>query len=445
VKNHHQSENTQVKYSNFRVMVSNVRIGSARPKTHTDMVLHNLNLEVPNWTVKDVSVWIKKIGFEKYVDDIIELELDGDLLLKLDESNLQSDLNITNGILRKRFMRELNSLKRNADYSAKDRHGIARMIKSYKPDLMIYANDLIEAIDEPGYLHNMTLSDLDDHLQNVANIKSVIHRQEIIKVLDDSFCQPDSGVQSDNTNDSSFSRSVSLNSADSCPVYMSHAGPHETEQLASLIALQLQLRGFSLFESKLDKNINISVMVSEEGDDCGVYDSSKVLERSYTESMEKCSHLVLVLGQGSLDQLMKKSASGNANVQVPLYYEIVAALKSKKTTIIPVLAPGFQFPDPDDLLPEVRALLWMNAVNFIHEYREASIDKIEKFIRGEVFCKSVLDLTSLTINDGCGLQKVKTLTRSGWSTPGSSVHLAPPSFNNGCRSRYASSTDIAMN
>jgi len=421
-------------------MVSNINFASqAKPKTHTDMVLHNLNLEVPNWTVADVAAWIRKIGFEKYEDDIIDLELDGDLLLKLDESNLKSDLNITNGILRKRFMRELNSLKRNADYSAKDRYGIARMIKSYKPDLLIYANDVIEAIDEPGYLHSMSIPDLNDHLQNVANVKSAIHRQELIKVLEEFCNQSDSGIDCQ-----SFSRSVSVTSSDSCPpVYISQAGPRQTETLSSLIAIELQLRGFSLFQSKLDHNINISVLASETADDVmSDVTSNKVLERSYSESMEKCSHLVLVLGEGSLDTLMTKASSGGGNVaKLPLYYEVVAALKSKKTTIIPVLAPGFQFPHPDDLLPEVRALLWMNAVNFNHEYREASIDKIERFIRGEVFCKSVLDLTSAFNSD-----KLRTtLGRSGWSTPGSSVHLAPPSINNGCRSRYASSTDIAMN
>ena len=71
----------------------------------------------------------------------------------------------------------------------------------------------------------------------------------------------------------------------------------------------------------------------------------------------------------------------------PLYHEIVAALQSPTTTIIPVCMPDFRFPKEGELWPEIRKLRMMNAVSYIHEYQHASFDKIEWFIRGEVFSR----------------------------------------------------------
>lgn len=46
--------------------------------------------------------------------------VDGDLLLLLSEKDLEEDLDMKSGLLRKRFMRELESLKIAADYSSVD-------------------------------------------------------------------------------------------------------------------------------------------------------------------------------------------------------------------------------------------------------------------------------------------------------------------------------------
>ena len=88
-------------------------------------------LQVPGWTVSDVADWIKKIGFDKYgVGDLVrEYLVDGDLLLRLEEADLKEDLGVTNGIHRKLFLRELDSLKRNADYSAFDTYGTVYLIR----------------------------------------------------------------------------------------------------------------------------------------------------------------------------------------------------------------------------------------------------------------------------------------------------------------------------
>ena len=62
-------------------------------------------------------IWVRRIGFKDHLKAFADLEVDGDLLLELDEQQLKEDICMSNGILRKRFMRELTQLKKKADYS----------------------------------------------------------------------------------------------------------------------------------------------------------------------------------------------------------------------------------------------------------------------------------------------------------------------------------------
>ena len=64
-------------------------------------------LQVYNWSVDDVLIWVKRIGFGGYVQAFSDLRVDGDILLELDDQQLKEDIGVTNGILRKRFLREL--------------------------------------------------------------------------------------------------------------------------------------------------------------------------------------------------------------------------------------------------------------------------------------------------------------------------------------------------
>ena len=113
-------------------------------------------MQVPSWAVSDVSEWVQKIGFcefgtEKLVE---EYKLDGDILLSLDESELMETLKIDNAILRKRFQRELDCLKVNADYSQVDPHGAIEMIQRCgQKELLAYAYKLKDI--KPGILRQV--------------------------------------------------------------------------------------------------------------------------------------------------------------------------------------------------------------------------------------------------------------------------------------------------
>merc|ERR1719147_591330 len=76
--------------------------------------------EVPLWSVDDVESWVNRVGFQDYAATFRDCGVDGDMLLQLTDQDIKDDIGITNGILRKRFMRELRDLKKNADYTSCD-------------------------------------------------------------------------------------------------------------------------------------------------------------------------------------------------------------------------------------------------------------------------------------------------------------------------------------
>lgn len=90
-----------------------------------------------------------------------------------------------------------------------------------------------------------------------------------------------------------------------------------------------------------------------------------------------CRNLVLVLGVGALDHGADK-----------IHRDVKTALQAKNCNIIPVTEAEFQFPDPDELPEDIRGLSYFNSVRWVHDYQEACVDKLERFIRGETFWKN---------------------------------------------------------
>ena len=373
--------------------------------------------QVPLWSVEDVARWVRRIGFESYVEVFRSFQVDGDLLLHIDDSNLKDDLSMGNGILRKRFMRELTTLKRNADYSSRDRHGIAKMLLS-KPDLMIYAYDLIEVIDSLDLVERLSEEDLHDILQQEAGIQSQIHRQQIIAIFTRCGHSRSCSI-SETGSEMSF---ITGSPSESLPydVYISAAGAHGSNALASLVSFMLGHRGFNVKESDLGYECNVDMDIDDKIDERDIY------QKSYSQSIERCQNFVMVLGAGALDDCLIKTHNRRCQkgeTEYPrLYCEIVAALEAKNVKIIPVVTSDFKFPDEEELLPEVRALCTFNAVNWVHDYQQACVDKIERFIRGDEFVRSSSNTSSCGGLGGSYLDLCKPKSfcqgyKSGGSTP----------------------------
>lgn len=83
--------------------------------------------------------------FAEYANNFVESRVDGDLLLQLTEGNLRDDIGIGNGIQRRRFERELQNLKKMADYSSKDVTNLNGFMLNLGLEFSIYTYSMLLA------------------------------------------------------------------------------------------------------------------------------------------------------------------------------------------------------------------------------------------------------------------------------------------------------------
>lgn len=141
-----------------------------------ETVPHKLSQQVPLWSVEDVQEWVKQIGFCNYLAKFEESQVDGDLLLKLNHDNLRNDIGIGNGILLKRFERELQNLKRMADYSSKDTAKMHQFLAEIGTDYCTYTYAMLNAGIDKCTLPHVN----EDMLMTECGIKNAIHRLRIL-------------------------------------------------------------------------------------------------------------------------------------------------------------------------------------------------------------------------------------------------------------------------
>ncbi|KAL1441998.1 hypothetical protein MTO96_000996 [Rhipicephalus appendiculatus] len=279
-------------------------------------VPHKLSQQVPLWTVEDVKEWVKQIGFTNYASEFVSSRVDGDLLLQLDEPMLKEDIGIKNGILRRRFLRELSQLKRMADYSA-----------AFDMDSLKMLND--------------------DQLFKECGIDNSIHRLRIGQAIR-GLNQCAEGVDE-------IERNKSLD------VFVSYRRSNGS-QLASLLKVHLQLRGFTVF-------------IDVERLEAGKFDNNLL------NSIRQAKHFLLVLTPNALDRCV-----GDNDCKDWVHREVVEALSSQ-CNIIPIL-DNFQWPESEVLPEDMRAVCYFNGVRWIHDYQDACVDKLERFMRGEMNVRS---------------------------------------------------------
>jgi len=314
------------------------------------------NMDVPIWTNEDVLSWVRRAGFSAFAEAFKESEVDGDLLLQLDENNLKNDLGIENGILRKRFTRELTNLKKSADYACVDRLGVVNFLSSI--DQKSYAYGMILQDMSPEFMKRLTASDLNDMLKE-AGVTNAVHRRQIIEAAHE---------QPDNTDMLEYDTIT-----DMYDVYIAQSGLNQgSTEFASLLAIYLHSRGLSLFNPV--EHLDLIQRIC---------DTESCVLAANAQALKRCRNIVLVLGQGALDGCI-----GDVHCKDKLHREVKAALQTKDCNIIPVVEADFQFPDPEELPEDMRALCYFNSVRWVHDYQEACVDKLERFIRGDAFLKT---------------------------------------------------------
>jgi len=297
--------------------------------------------EVPVWTVEEVATWVATSGFQEFAPAFQELRVDGDMLLQLTETEIRDDIGISNGILRKRFMRDLKELKKTADYTSCDGGLMANFLNRISTEFKVYTYNLILKELSLDFMQRLTTTDMDDMLKD-SGVESAIHRHKIIEAV----------LNIDE--ESSFSDSVY--SEPSIDVYLSYS--QSRAELASLIKIQLDQR---------DPDLSII-------DAC--HDDKETFSEDVSFLIKDSKYFVLILSPGGLDSCLS-SRSGLCR----LYQEIRTALKAG-LKIIPV-TDEFQWPLPEMLPEEIRKVASFNGVRWVHDYQEACLGKLERFIKGE--------------------------------------------------------------
>lgn len=301
-------------------------------------VPHKLSQQVPLWTVEDVREWVKQIGFSPYCQTFSTSRVDGDLLLQLTESMLRDDIGITNGILRRRFLRELNRLKQMADYTSCDTTNLNQLLQSFGPEFCQYTYQMLHCGVQKDTLRYLT----EEQLALDCGVENSIHRLRIAQAIKD-LAQMNEIEETEEDNKS-------------LDVFISYRRSNGS-QLASLLKVHLQLRGFSVF-------------LDVERLEAGKFDNNLL------NSIRQAKHFILVLTPNALDRCL-----GDRDRKDWVHKEILEALQNK-CNIIPIL-DNFQWPESETLPDDIRAVCYFNGIRWIHDYQDACVDKLERFMKGD--------------------------------------------------------------
>ncbi|KAL5293341.1 SARM1 family protein [Megaselia abdita] len=300
-----------------------------------ETVPHKLSQQVPLWSVEDVQEWVKQIGFDDFAECFYSSKVDGDLLLQLNEKNLKEDIGITNGILRQRFIRELLNLKKLADYSSKDSSKIHFFLDEIGPEYCTYTYAMLNAGVDDESLRQLN----DDMLIEECGIHNSIHRLRILNAV--------------KAKESIAPGQSSDKLAKTLDVFVSYRRKTGS-QLASLLKVHLQLRGYTVF-------------IDVERLEAGKFDNGLL------NSIGQARNFLLVLTPAALNRCI-----GDHECKDWVHREIVAAIQAN-CNIIPII-DNFNWPDEQELPIDMQSISKFNAVNWIHDYQDACIEKIERFL-----------------------------------------------------------------
>ncbi|XP_033747198.1 sterile alpha and TIR motif-containing protein 1-like isoform X1 [Pecten maximus] len=333
------------------------RLAAQALKIIGEVVPHKLTQQVPIWSPSDVSHWVTQIGFKAYASKFQSCQVDGDLLLLLTEQELDESIGIKCRLARKRFLRELLNLKITADYSSLDRTQMDSWLTRLQPELSQYTYYMLKQ----GMTRDLLGLTTDQELLNVCHVTNGIHRRLILEHAEDLYnCQiqlPKYG----SIGSLNRQKSVDVTSLMAYPkavdVFISYRRSNGS-QLASLLKVHLQLRGFTVF-------IDIERLRA------GKFDENLLM------NIKLARHFLLVLTPDALDR-----CKGDDEQQDWIHKEIVTALESD-CNIIPVL-DNFEWPVPEELPTDMQQVVYFNGVRWVHDYQDACVDKVEKFLSGEI-------------------------------------------------------------
>lgn len=214
------------------------------------------------------------------------------------------------------------------------RYNINQFLQGIGSELCIYTYGMLNAGVDGGSLRSLS----EDQLLCECGITNSIHRLRILDAI-----RQQEGRLADDGSEERPDKSLD--------VFVSYRRSNGS-QLASLLKVHLQLRGFSVF-------------IDVERLEAGKFDNNLL------QSIRQAKHFLLVLTPKALERCRH-----DADCKDWVHREIVAALDSH-CNIIPII-DNFQWPEPEELPEDMRAVCHFNGVRWIHDYQDACVDKLER-------------------------------------------------------------------
>ncbi|XP_045171328.2 NAD(+) hydrolase SARM1-like [Mercenaria mercenaria] len=324
------------------------RLAADALKILGEEIPHRLSQNVQLWSNEDVIFWVSQIGYCDYIPQFKKCDIDGDLLLRITEDDLIDSINMNLSLARKRFMRELRDLKISSEYTSCDPTKLDDWLKQLSPELGQYTYQLLLAGVDRNFLCQMS----EDHLREDCGVTNGVHRAKILQQIREQvmhrMCSKSSVDVTDAPDTYTGDKTI-----DAFISYRRLNGA----QLASLLKVHLQLRGFSVF---LDiERLN-----------AGKFDEGLLT------SIAQSKNFILVLTADALER-----CKNDIQKKDWVHREIVAALESK-CNIIPI-TDNFEWPSGDTLPEDMKQICFFNGIKWIHDYQDACVEKLERFLRGE--------------------------------------------------------------
>jgi len=315
-----------------------------------EQIPRRLSTRVSLWTSDDVLCWLHQLGMgEHVIKRFEECQVDGDLLLLMTEENLASDIRMTNGITRKRFLRELDELRQNSDYSLFDTTNLNQFLKDIHPELCRYTYRMLKSRVNLTLLPHLS----EDHLVRDCGINNGVHRMIIMQATK---ALPKDDLVDSLTNDqpSETTAVKARNNFDAFISYRRTCG----SLLASLLKVYLEIRGFRVF-------LDVDGMLA------GKFDENLL------KTISLSRNFLLVLSPNTLDRCI-----GDTEVKDWVHREVVSAIESQ-CKIIPVVQEGHVFPDAAQLPADIRTIEKYQAILWHSDYHDACIDKLVRYMNDE--------------------------------------------------------------
>ncbi|ESO95392.1 hypothetical protein LOTGIDRAFT_215051 [Lottia gigantea] len=318
------------------------RLAAKALKILGEEVPKKLSKQVPLWSVEDVSHWVAQVGFGEFCERFEYCRVDGDLLLQITDLELADSLDMTCRISQKRFLRELKELKITADYTSCDPSKLSDWLDEISPLFLQYAYNMLTCGVDRQSLPYLT----EDHLMSDCSIGNGVHRMRLLDRI--------KKINGDLTN----GLECMMKNIDCFISYRRSNG----SQLASLLKVHLQLRGFSVF-------IDIERLTA------GKFDENLL------KSIKLAKHFILVLTPNALDRCI-----GDNDQKDWVHKEITTAMAGG-CNIIPLM-DNFDWPAADKLPTDMKSIVYFNGIRWIHDYQDACVDKLEQFLRGQINVKT---------------------------------------------------------